>query len=54
MMSEAGRHERIRSRAGGLLILALVLAAGSAALWALIPIVRDLWVFVIAIMQPRS
>jgi hypothetical protein len=32
----------------------MVLAAGSAALWALILILRDLWVFVIAMSQPQQ
>ncbi|WP_157093735.1 hypothetical protein [Sphingomonas mali] len=54
MISDARRRARIRSRVGGLLILVVILAAGSAALWALISILRDLWVFVIAIAQPRA
>jgi hypothetical protein len=41
-----------RVRAGRLLILALIVAAGTAALWALFLILRDLWVFVIAASAP--
>lgn len=53
-MSAARRRTGLRARVGGLLIVSVALIIGLTALWVAILILSDLWVFVIAMVQPKS